>query len=230
MSIELLGSLLALAVVDSLNPSAITVALLLVVAGIGRPRAILASVAAYVAGIFAAMVAIGIALMFGLRIVIDQFLTHVPERTLDIAQFIVGLVVLTIGAALPTKPKRPKRRFDTERSSQGLFVLGLAVTVVELSSAFPFMAAIGLLTQAEIGPPVWLPAVFAYSLVTVLPPLLVMLVALVAGRRIGPWAERNAERLRNAGRGLVLTIIFLFGLILAADAAARLNYFGLLPN
>lgn len=228
----LLGPLLGLAVVDSLNPSALMVTLVLVVGRLGHPRAILASVAAYAAGIATAMMAVGVALMLGLRIVLDQLVARIPEHTLDLTQFGIGVVLLVVGAALPTKPKRARRRADTDtdRSPWGLFVLGLGVTVVELSTALPYLAAVGLLTHARVGPIVWLPALAGYAPVTVLPPLLVMLAAIIAGHRIGPWAQRNAERLRNAGRGLVLTIIFLVGLVLAADAAAQLNYFGLLPS
>lgn len=230
MSIALIGYLLGLAVLDSLNPSALTVTLLLVVARLGRPRALAGAVIAYAAGIAVAMVAVGIALMLGARFVIDQLLTRVPEHAIDIAQFVIGIVLLVVGAALPTKSKRPRRLLDTNRSSWRLFLLGLGVTVVELSSALPYLAAVGLLTQAGVGPTVWLPVLVGYALVTVLPLLVVMLVAMIAGQRVRPWAERNAERLRNAGRGLVLTIIFLVGLVLAADAANRLDYFGLVPN
>ncbi len=128
-------SVLGLALLDSLNPSAIVVSLLIVVARFDDRRRMAASLLAYAAGITVAMVGVGVALMLGLRVLIDQVLRDVPERALDVAQLVVGVIILLIGALTPAKPKRARRPLDLDRGAGRLFVLGLGVTVVELSSA-----------------------------------------------------------------------------------------------
>jgi cytochrome c biogenesis protein CcdA len=225
-------SLLGLALLDSLNPSAIVVSLLVVVARFGDRRRLAASLLAYAAGIVVAMVAVGIALMLGLRILLDQVVRDVPERTLDIAQLVIGVIILLIGALTPSRPKRPRRPLDVDRSAGRLFVLGLGVTVVELSSALPYLAAVGILTSADLPPVLWVAWLVLYSAIVVLPVLLILAMALATASREGArdWAAKRADSMRQAGRGLILTILFLLGLFLTADAVTRLGLFDGLPG
>lgn len=224
---ELLVAIAGLAVLDSLNPSAITVALLLSLRRLGRPRALLRDVCAYAAGIAVSMLVIGVLLVLGLPVVLTALTASVPERTIDIIQLGIGVTLLLFGGLLPTRSNRQAP--TVERSGWGLFTLALAVTTVELTSALPYLAAIGMITQASLPPLVWVPVLVAYCLITVAPVLAIGGIAAALGERIRPWAERNAQRLQDVGRGLVLTIIFVVGLILAADALVRLDFFGLIP-
>ncbi|WP_180536007.1 GAP family protein [Micrococcus luteus] len=224
---ELLVAVAGLALLDSLNPSAITVALLLSLRRLGRPRLLLRNVGAYAAGITVSMVVIGVLLMLGMPAVFAILTASVPERTIDLIQLCIGVALLLFGGLLPTRSRRRPPTLD--RSGWGLFALGLAVTTVELTSALPYLAAIGMLTQAALPPLVWGPVLVAYSLITVAPVLAIGVVAAALGERIRPWAERNAQRLQDTGRGLVLTIVFVVGLILTADALVRLDFFGLIP-
>ncbi|MGW9737324.1 GAP family protein [Micrococcus luteus] len=228
MTWSLLAAIAGLAVLDSLNPSAITVALLLSLRRLGRPGILMRHVGAYAAGIAVSMFVVGILLMLGLQVALTAIATSVPERTIDIIQLCIGVVLLVVGGTLPTRPRR-RRAPTLDRSGWGLFVLGLAVTTIELTSALPYLAAIGMLTQASLQPAEWLVILAAYSLVTVAPVLVIGGAAAALGERIRPWAERNAQRFQDTGRGLILTIVFLIGLILTFDALARLEYFGLRP-
>ncbi|WP_316297251.1 GAP family protein [Clavibacter michiganensis] len=225
-------SMLGLALLDSLNPSAIVVSLLIVVARFDDRRRMAASLLAYAAGITVAMVGVGVALMLGLRVLIDQVLRDVPERALDVAQLVVGVIILLIGALTPAKPKRARRPLDLDRGAGRLFVLGLGVTVVELSSALPYLAAVGILTSADLPPVQWVAWLVAYSAVVVLPVVLILLIGLATASREGAreWAAKRADSMRQAGRGLILTILFLLGLFLTADAVTRLGVFDGLPG
>ncbi len=225
-------SVLGLALLDSLNPSAIVVSLLIVVARFDDRRRMAASLLAYAAGITVAMVGVGVALMLGLRVLIDQVLRDVPERALDVAQLVVGVIILLIGASAPAKPKRARRPLDLDRGAGRLFVLGLGVTVVELSSALPYLAAVGILTSADLPPVQWVAWLVAYSAVVVLPVVLILLIGLATASREGAreWAAKRADSMRQAGRGLILTILFLLGLFLTADAVTRLGVFDGLPG
>ncbi len=225
-------SVLGLALLDSLNPSAIVVSLLIVVARFDDRRRMAASLLAYAAGITVAMVGVGVALMLGLRVLIDQVLRDVPERALDVAQLVVGVIILLIGALTPAKQKRARRPLDLDRGAGRLFVLGLGVTVVELSSALPYLAAVGILTSADLPPVQWVAWLVAYSAVVVLPVVLILLIGLATASREGAreWAAKRADSMRQAGRGLILTILFLLGLFLTADAVTRLGVFDGLPG
>ena len=225
-------SVLGLALLDSLNPSAVVVSLLIVVARFDDRRRMAASLLAYAAGIMVAMVGVGVALMLGLRVLIDQVLRDVSERTLDIVQLAVGVTILLIGALTPARPKRRRRPLDLDRGAGRLFVLGLGVTVVELSSALPYLAAVGILTSADLPPVQWVAWLVAYSAIVVLPVVLILLIGLATASREGAreWAAKRADSLREAGRGLILTILFLLGLFLTADAVTRLGLFDGLPG
>ncbi len=66
----------------------------------------------------------------------------------------------------------------------------------------------------------------------VLPVVLILLIGLATASREGAreWAAKRADSMRQAGRGLILTILFLLGLFLTADAVTRLGVFDGLPG
>jgi cytochrome c biogenesis protein CcdA len=217
---ELLAAIVGLAVVDSINPSALlaTIALLLR----GRPARPL--VAVYLVAVLVTYLAIGLALTLGLgltpRAVLQSDATY-------LAQGVLGAAMLAYAVAAPGRRREPgraaPRRLPAARRPLAVFALGVAVTVLELPTALPYLGAVGAITRAELAVAEWLPLLLLYNLIFVLPPLALLAGHLALGDRADPLLGRLRDRLGGAAREGMLWLLGLVGFFLVADALARLG-------
>lgn len=218
---ELLPAIVGLAAVDSINPSALlaTIALLL------RGRSARPLVAVYVAAVLATYLAIGVALTLGLGLTPDAVLES------DAAFLVQGVLGAAMLAFAVLAPSRRQRRAPAEpRSLPGanrplaVFALGMAVTVLELPSALPYLGAVGALTRADLAVAEWLPLLVLYNLIFVLPPLGLLAGHVALGERAEAVLGRLRDRLGRAAREAFLWLLGLVGFVLLADA---LGHFGI---
>lgn len=208
---------LGLAVVDSINPSALAVVLWWLARPGATPRLL-----AYIAGILVAYLSLGIAMMLGAGAMVRRFgdaLDHPVVLTLQLA---IGLALLGYGMFAP----KPKPGADEQRQPRvggllGMMLLGMTVTVVELTTALPYFAAIALMTSAHTPVEQWLPLLLVYNLIFIAPPLALVGMNAAFGRhlqeRFAHWRLRLQAGAREAG----LWIIALAGVALAGDAVSR---------
>jgi cytochrome c biogenesis protein CcdA len=103
----------------------------------------------------------------------------------------------------------------------------MTITVVEFSTALPYLGAVAILTNAGLTAAQWLPILAAYNLVFVAPPLLLLGAYRAFGARLRPAFERWGERLRGAGRETLLWILGIAGFLLLADSLRYFEFFGL---
>lgn len=212
---ELLPAIVGLAVVDSINPSALlaTIALLLR----GRPARPL--VAVYVVAVLVTYLAIGLALTLGLGLT--------PQAVLEsdaayLAQGVLGAAMLAYAVAAPGRrrervPARP-RRLPAAGRPAAVFALGVAVTALELPTALPYLGAVGAITRAELAVAEWLPLLLLYNLIFVLPPLALLAAHLALGDRADRLLERLRDHLGGGAREGLLWLLGLVGFFLLADA------------
>lgn len=217
----------ALALLDSINPSALLATLYL----LNRERPA-AAVATYMAGVFATYLTIAVLLMLGLDAVITRFEDALFSPTAYGIQLAAGAAMLIYSLAADSK-KGPGVREERVSGATGfaaLLALGVVITVVEMTTAFPLFGAVGLLTYQQWPVHQWLPALVAYTVIFVLPPFVLLGLHAAVGR----WLERRfaglRERLERAGRETVLWIIGIIGFYLILDAAVYFNLFGLREN
>ena len=216
------GILLAvfgLALLDALNPSAVAVTIYLLLTG----RSFAPRVISYAAGIFVANFALGTALMLGLGSVWDYFDGPFAYG----AQGVVGAGLLAYAVLAPNTPRKKQERRPRSLGPGAVFLLGMTVTVVESSTAVPYLGAVAILTNAGLGAAQWLPVLAAYNLVFVSPPLLLLGAYLAFGARLRPSFERWAEKLRSASRGMLLWVLGIVGFLLLADSLRFFDLFGL---
>jgi hypothetical protein len=142
----LLIGLLGLALVDSLNPSAIgvTVYLLLVE---GRYAA---RVLTYLSGVFATYLGIGVLLMLGVTAVADKIAPVLESRPVYGGQLAIGAGMLAYAILAPSKGKTPTGRAPRSVRPAALFLLGVTVSILEFSTALPYLGAIALLSRARL--------------------------------------------------------------------------------
>jgi cytochrome c biogenesis protein CcdA len=222
---ELLPAIVGLAVVDSVNPSALlaTIALLLR----GRPARPL--VAVYVAAILVTYFAIGLALTLGLGLTPEAV---VESDAAYLAQGVLGAAMLGYAVTAPGRGGRrgrdpaTHRRLPAVRRPAAVFALGMAVTVLELPTALPYLGAVGAITRADLAVGDWLPLLGVYNLIFVLPPLALLAAHVALGDRADPLLERLRTRLGGAAHEGLLWLLGLIGFALLADALGHFRGIG----
>jgi cytochrome c biogenesis protein CcdA len=216
--VELLPAIVGLAVVDSINPSALlaTIALLLR----GRPARPL--VAVYVAAVLVSYFAIGLVLTLGLGLTPEALLESDAAYLL---QGVLGAAMLTSAVVAPGKGRArdpaASPRLSGVRGPAAVFALGVAVTVLELPTALPYLGALGAMARADLAVGDWLPLLVTYNLIFVLPPLALLAAHVALGDRAGALLERLRTRLGGAAREGLLWLLGLVGFFLLADTLAH---------
>jgi cytochrome c biogenesis protein CcdA len=216
LDISQLGPFFGLALIDSLNPSAIAVTVLL----IAQPH-FPARVAAYLLGVFVTYLTLGVAGVLGLSALWSQ-LNTVAGHAIALA---LGVALLGYALFAPNRPVRESLSGVEPREFRRLgaiFLLGVTVTLAEISTALPYLAAIGILADAQPGPATWAPLLAAYNLVFIAPPLLLAFTALVMGRLAQPVLDRFGAFIRNGARETMLWLFGIAGFYLSAISAGLL--------
>jgi cytochrome c biogenesis protein CcdA len=213
-------SLFGLAVLDSINPSALAMTVyLLLQGGFYVPR-----VMSYLVAVFATYLSIGVLLMLGLGSVGE----YVEGPGAYVVQGIAGALLLGYAVFAPGKPPGEKRiRTPRSRGLGAIFLLGVTITVVEFSTAFPYLGAIAILTNADLAAARWLPVLVGYNLIFVLPPFLLMALYVTFGARLRGRFQRFRESFGRSSRETLLWATGLVGFFLLADSLAYFQFFGL---
>lgn len=216
-------ALLGLALVDSVNPSALLVTLYLL-----RGPAPVRTVTAYMSGVFASYLTVGILLVQGLDVLLTRFGDALWSPGAYAAQGVIGAAMLLYSF----RPARTSNKAVSQKAAgaatlAGLFVLGVGVTVVEMTTALPYLAATGIISYMRWPAYQWLAALVAYNLVFVAPPMALLALSLLLGRKIEKRMTALRERLERAGREAAMWIIGIVGFYLLMDALAYFDFFGL---
>jgi cytochrome c biogenesis protein CcdA len=211
--VTIVGVLL-LALVDSINPSAIVVTLLLLSTAGSRAHV---QVPVYVGTIFTTYLLIGVLMVLGL----GALLPSVSVYAGLVIQTLIGLALLTYSLARSRRrDSAPAVARPSAGSYAALVLLGVTVTVMELPTALPYLGAIALISEAELSPRSWVPLLVVYNVIFVLPPLLLLAGHLVLKDRLAQSYATLTERLERGARetalwiaGLVGGALFLTGVI-----------------
>lgn len=220
----LIPSVLLLAVVDSINPSAIVVTLYLVSTSGAR---VILHVCTYVAAIFSTYLLLGVAMVLGLESLLPSLGGWLGGTTGLIVQSLVGLVLLGYAVTAPSGRASTPIVRPSATSAAALLVLGVTVTVMELPTAAPYLAAVALISDAGLPWRTWAPLLVAYNLIFILPPLALLLGHLVLRRRLAQSYAALSQRLESGARETMLWVVGLVGggLLVTGviDLAARLR-------
>jgi cytochrome c biogenesis protein CcdA len=219
----LLIGLLGLALVDSLNPSAIGVTVYLLLAE-GRYAA---RVLTYLSGVFVTYLGIGVLLLLGVTAVADKVAPVLESRPAYGAQLAIGAAMLAYAILAPGKGKTATRRAPHSVRPAALFLLGVTVSILEFSTALPYLGAIALLSRAHLPLALAVGLLATYTAVMLMPPLLMLVAYARLHGRLSHRLQRWQQRLRAGTRTGWLTIVGLVGFVLMADALAYFHFFGL---
>jgi hypothetical protein len=208
---------LGLAVIDGINPSALVAALWLLSQPAAVPR-----VLAYVAGIALAYLALGIALMLGLKSALAAYGDALDHPVFLAMQLALGIGLLAYGILAPNRAvSTPETRLPRTGGLIGMALLGVTITVVEMTTALPYFAAIALMSSSQLPLQQWLPLLLVYNAIFIAPPLILLgLHALLGKHMQGRFAHWRAALQRGA-REAMLWIVTITGFALSGDAISR---------
>lgn len=217
------GSLIAflgIALLDSINPSAIVVTLQLL-----SRRAPLGAILAYVGAVFLTYTSVMVLLVLGLTALLAPLTAFFATTAANVGLAVLGAGMLAY--ALFSKnpkdsPQRPPMRLSAGTAG-GLFLLGVTVTLAELPTALPLVGAVGLLTSANLSAAAWVVLVLVYNVIFVLPPLLLTFGYRWLGDRAG---EALQKRLTRGAKETMLWILGIVGFYMLTYALSELGVFG----
>lgn len=202
----MLLSLLALALVDSINPSAIGITLYL----LSTERAP-AQVLVYVAAIFLTYLSLGLMMMLGLDAVLPSLSTVAGGRLEFIVSGAIGLAMLLYAIRAPATVKQKPDARPRASTYAALALLGVTVTTMELPTAVPYVGAVAILSAADVPVARWLPLLVLYNAIFILPPLLLLGGHIVYGRRLDAGYLKLRERLQAGAHETMRWILGLVG-------------------
>lgn len=219
-------AVLLLALLDSVNPSAIVVTLYLLSTSGSRA---LSQVGVYVAAVFSTYLMLGVTMLLGIESLLPSLGRAFSGPTGLVVQSLVGLALLAYSLTAKSGPRpAPVVAKPSAGSYAALAMLGVTVTAMELPTALPYLAAIGLISSAELPLPAWAPLLVVYNLIFVLPPIALLAGHLLLRERLAASYASFQQRLETGARetGLWVAGLVGWGLLVTGviELAARMGF------
>ncbi|MFC7583032.1 GAP family protein [Nonomuraea antimicrobica] len=224
MTIALLLTLAALAVVDSTSFGTLGIPVYLLLSS-GRSRA--SRLLIYLATVAVFYFLVGVALMLGLTAAMDAFGDALNSRPAYMVQLALGVGLFALSYRFDPKWRakrgKPERTFKPRVGGpRAMVLLGLTAGVLEVATMVPYLAAIGMMTSSGLVVAQWVPVLAGYVLIMILPPLALMGLRGVAGAWLEPKLERLRAWMTKHSASMVSWTLAIVGFLLARDAAVYL--------
>jgi cytochrome c biogenesis protein CcdA len=212
MTIGLVAVILGIAVVDSVNPSALAMTgyLLTLESPWSRIRA-------YVAGIFALYLALGLLVVFALGDGIARLIETLSDPGVGYGvQAAVGLAAVVFAVRSP----RAARAGSTPpvATDGRAFALGLTITAVEATTALPYLGALALLARSDASAAAASALLVAYCLIFVAPPSVLAAIAYRRREDVSRWRASRASAAPGRGRAVLRVLCGVVGVVLLVDS------------
>lgn len=232
MSPLLVLGLVGLALVDSTSIGTLFIPVWLLLTP-GKVR--IGRFAIYLGTIAVFYFVVGVILALGAYVVFDEiaalFSASNDNPLFRGAQIAVGVAVFWWGWRMGSKKQRAKRdaarrgRLTTwrERAMTGnpaaLATLAIIAAGIELLSMVPYLAAIGIMTAADLGVAGTGATLAAYCLVMVLPAIVLIAARQLAHTRVDPLLQRLNTWLNQHGSSAMSWFLCAVGIYLTLNAA-----------
>ena len=211
----LLTSLVAIAALDSLNPTATAIQVFL----LSTPKPIARSIA-FIVGVFTAYWMVGLLITLGvgeaIAVLVNQIGLAFPGSIYGL-QFILGVVLLVISWKFNFNEKRTERR-PQKLTLTYTFVLGLAVTIWEFPTALPYLAAIQQIIRANLD---WLSIIAIlglYNLIFVFPLIVLLGIYILLQGRSTALLHRINRAIEQWGPSILRVVLIVLGAALVLDS------------
>lgn len=218
MTTELLLSVGALSLLDTLSPATLGVTVYLLLTERDRLITRLWVYLFTVAGFY---FLVGAALMLGLDAVLQSVTGIFQNRTVSWVMAVTGGVLFAASFFVPTKRTTEPRR-PSSKSLGAMIGLGFTTSLLEVATALPYFAAIGLMSSAQLTPVQWVPLLAAYNVIMVLPPLLLLGAHLAFGRMMQRPLEKLRLKIAQNSGSVISWVLCIAGLILVLNSIDNL--------
>ncbi len=235
--LELLVLLIPVALVDSLSVWPACVVPMAIALGGPRPAA---TAFAFVSGIVAVYLPLGVGLALGLSSVIEAINERAREfwyhpDTLDMwLGLAIGLVMMAlgwkVGVARTNRAERASRAAPPSLSPAAAFALGAGLTIAGAWGALPYFAAVDQILKLDPSTAGAVGALAWYNLAFVSPLLAFAALRPLLGARADVILERVNALVARWGRRVLVVALALFGAVIAADSVGWLLGRPLLPT
>ncbi|WP_435200530.1 GAP family protein [Janibacter sp. GS2] len=230
MTTTLAASLVLLALLDSTSFGTLLIPIWLMLTP-GRPPA--RRVLVFLGTVAAFYFVLGLALVAGARVVLagDGDLLDGPVAARLQLVIGVGLLVGSFwigrsgGGQGAGRVSRWRRRLTGAEGGGGtvpLVGLALAAALLEVATMLPYLGATALISGAELGPWERGAALAAYCLVMLAPAVVLLVLRVVARRRVEPVLVRVGDWMERSAGETTAWIVGIVGVLVARDAWARM--------
>nr|WP_152392919.1 GAP family protein [Paenibacillus guangzhouensis] len=210
MSLELLFMVGGLALLDALSPATLGVTVYLLLT---EKERLSSRLMIYLVTVAAFYFLVGVAFMLGLDVLLAAFSSIFQNRIVSWVMLIIGGILFIASFYYPKSKKtdlpRPK-----SKSKASMIALGFTTSLIEVGAAFPYFAAIGIMTSSNLAVFQWLPILAGYNFIMVLPPLIVFTLHLLFGQVMQRPLERLRIKLAKHSGSVISWIMCIVGLIL----------------
>ena len=219
--------LTAIALIDSLNPTAIAVQLYL----LETPRRIQCAIA-FITGIWLTHWMLGLAGVSVFRGLFAEWFNP-AETGILFLQFLLGIGLIVSGWKLGRflikckstvadhtvsllSEYKPHRRIQSVSTTYA-FLLGISMAVWELPTALPYAAAIALLARESLSQTSTMFLLGFYNFIVVLPLLLLLVSAFLSGRQHAKMTSWLTQVISQASSRLLRIFCVTFGIVLVVE-------------
>ncbi|WP_407671696.1 GAP family protein [Paenibacillus guangzhouensis] len=210
VSLELLFMVGGLALLDALSPATLGVTVYLLLT---EKERLSSRLMIYLVTVAAFYFLVGVAFMLGLDVLLAAFSSIFQNRIVSWVMLIIGGILFIASFYYPKSKKtdlpRPK-----SKSKASMIALGFTTSLIEVGAAFPYFAAIGIMTSSNLAVFQWLPILAGYNFIMVLPPLIVFTLHLLFGQVMQRPLERLRIKLAKHSGSVISWIMCIVGLIL----------------
>lgn len=213
MSNEILVYIGVLAILDMFSPAIIGVTVYVLLVGKKKQTQLIIT---YITTVIVFYFCTGVFLMLGLDIIFNPIADVLSSNTAKILMTIIG-AILFIGSWFVPKKKIAESPKPKQFNVNAMIVLGITTSLLEVATAIPYFAAIGLMISNEFTIYEWLPVLAGYNVMMVVPALVLLLLHLFF-RRFMQRPLRNLQALFQKNTSSALSwVMFFVGLILLAN-------------
>ncbi|MBV6716594.1 GAP family protein [Paenibacillus chitinolyticus] len=210
MSLELLVSVGGLALLDTLSPTTLGVTVYLLLT---EKERLSSRLMIYLVTVAAFYFFVGVAFMLGMDMLLAAFSSIFQNRIVSWVTLIIGGILLIASFYYPESKKSDLPR-SKSKSKTSMIALGFSTSLIEVGTALPYFAAIGLMTTSNLAVFQWLPILAGYNFIMVLPPLIVFSLHLLLGRVMQRPLEKLQIKISKHSGSAISWIMCIVGLIL----------------
>ena len=206
---RLLGLMISIGLVDSLNPSTIGPALYLAHAEQPRRR-----VFEFTVAVFVVYLAGGALIALGPGQLIRSALPHAHATPRHVAEIVAGLI-LTAAAVLVwrSRGRIVRRGLPQARGRRSSMLLGATIMALELPTAFPYFAAIAAIVGAGLDFGQAFGLLLIFNLCFILPLLGVLIILTVAGPRTERFLAVGRRFMERRWPHILAVLVMLVGVL-----------------